>query len=189
LAPALAPVQVSSMHPRLVEITGYLAAVRAELAAELAPCTPEQLHRTAGGTKWTAAQIVEHLGRVEGSTAKLLEGLFARAVEAGLPPDPETSSLLTALDRWNVPSRRSRIEAPERLVPAARPDFDTVWTSLQKARVRTLAMVAGVDGLDLTRVTFKHPVLDEFNGYEWILFIGQHEARHLGQIREALHGR
>ncbi|MBI1808296.1 MAG: DinB family protein [Gemmatimonadetes bacterium] len=178
------------MHPRLVEITGYLATVRADVTRELAPCTPEQLHRTSGTNRWSAAQVVEHLGRVEGSTAKLLEGLFARAMEGGgLPEDHETSSLLGSLDRWNVTSRRSRIEAPERLVPSPRPDFAVAWASLQKARERTLAVVASVDGRDLTRVSFKHPVLDEFNGYEWILFIGQHGARHLDQMREALHGR
>ena len=177
------------MHPRLIAITGYLADVRADLAAELSRCTPVQLHQEPGHGHWTVAQVVEHLGRVEGSTAKLLEGLFARALEDGLAEDPDTSSLLGALDRWNVTSRRSRIEAPERLVPAPHPDFDAAWSALKKVRQRTLAAVATVDGRDLTRVSFKHPVLDHFNGYEWILFIGQHEARHLDQIREVLHGR
>ncbi len=177
------------MHPRLEEITGYLADVRATLATELADRTAEQVHRDPGAGRWTAAMVVEHLGRVEGSTAKLLESLFTRAIEAGLPMDDQTSSVIHSLDRWNVPNRRNRIEAPERLIPAARPDFDKAWASLQQARTRTLALVASVDGRDLTRVSFKHPVLDEFNGYEWILFIGQHEARHLDQVREALHGR
>jgi len=174
------------MHPRLMDITAYLASVRADLGGQLERLTPEEVHRAPAGGGWTVAQLTEHLGRVEGSTAKMLESLFARAIEAGLPADNATDSLVRALDKYDVPTRKSKIPAPEFLVPSATPDFPTVWSSLQKARERTLRLVDSVDGRDLTQVSYKHPIFGPLNGYEWILFIGQHEARHLDQMREVL---
>lgn len=178
----------SPMHPRLAEIHAANAAVRAELAAFLSHCTPEQLQRDPGDGKWSVAQVIEHLGRTEGSIAKLLEGLFAKGVAEGLPEDAGTASRMASLDRFRVQSRHAPLVAPERLVPSAQPVFAEAWASLQQVRQRTLAAVATVDGLDITRVSAPHPFLGALDGYQWVLFLGQHEARHLAQIREIVAG-
>ncbi|MEA2712972.1 MAG: hypothetical protein QOK27_933, partial [Gemmatimonadales bacterium] len=33
-------------------------------------------------------------------------------------------------------------------------------------------------------LTFSHPLLGSLDLYQWILFVGQHEARHAAQIAE-----
>jgi hypothetical protein len=41
-----------------------------------------------------------------------------------------------------------------------------------------------VDGLALGRVTRAHPTLGPLNRYQWVLFVGQHEARHAAQLQD-----
>jgi uncharacterized damage-inducible protein DinB len=175
------------MHPRLEEILAYLARVRSELAALIASAPHEAFSRQPPDGGWTGSQIVYHLGNTEGSIAKLFEGLFAKALADGLPADENTGSLLHSLDHLRVPDRAGRrIKAPERLQPPAEPDLDASWDSLQKVRERTHRAVATVDGRDLTRLSAPHPIFGPLNAYEWVLIIGQHEERHMGQMRETL---
>ena len=56
--------------------------------------------------------------------------------------------------------------------------------ALETSRRELLSAVAEGDGLALGTVTYPHPLLGDLNLYQWILFVGQHEARHAGQIRE-----
>jgi len=175
------------MHPRLAEILAYLSDVRAELTAFVAGTPRERfLHRPAEGA-WSGTQILFHLGSVEGRTAKLLEGLFAKALADGLAADTGSATMLHALDHLHATDRSRRINAPEWVQPPADPDFDASWASLRKARERTLAAVATVDGRDLTLLSAPHPVFGPINGYQWVLLVGQHEKRHLGQLRETVH--
>ena len=177
------------MHPRLQDIMAYLAAVRVDLI-KLVDSTPrEALIAPAPIGQWNGAQLIEHMGIVEGSVAKLLEGLFAKAMADGLPMDTETSSIIPTLEKFALSDRNViKIDAPERLRPSAAPDLETVWPSLVKVRGRTLAAVATVDGRDLTKVSapHPHPAIGVLNGYQWILLIGQHEERHRRQMMDLL---
>jgi hypothetical protein len=174
------------MHPRLREITAELSRVRAELAAVIETTPEERLARDPGGERWSGLRIIEHLGKTEGSIAKMFEGLFASALADGLPADSETSSLLGSLDHLRIVDRSRRIAAPERLVPSPLPELGPSWESLQRVRVRTLAAVATVDGRDLSQLSAPHPIFGPIDGYQWVLFVGQHEERHLHQLREVL---
>ena len=87
-------------HPRLAEIAAYLASVRAHLAEVVASTPAERLNAPAAEGQWSGAQILQHLGKVEGSTAKYLEGILAAAVAAGIAPEANASSLMHALDRF-----------------------------------------------------------------------------------------
>ena len=82
--------------------------------------------------------------------------------------------------------RSHLLVAPERVRP------DGGWT-----RPAALAAIAGsrgelqrafvaADGLALGSLRHPHPTLGELDLYlyQWILFIGQHEARHAGQLTE-----
>ena len=174
------------MHKRLQELTDYVAGVRAELTAWVHATPPEALTRIPGDGKWSGIQTIQHLGKIEGSVTKKLEGMFAEALAEGLPVDPDDSSVLNALDKYRVPDRSGRrLEAPPPFHPETAPDFDSNWTSLLAVRQRTLAAYATVDGRDLTRLAFPHPYFGPLNGYEWLLLVGQHELRHFDQMREA----
>jgi len=174
-------------HPRLREIAAYLDGVRGTLAGIITGTDRATLVATPPDGGWSAAQIVQHLGKVEGATAKGLEAAFATALAAGLGPDPETGSMLGALDRFTVEDGRvRRLEAPERLRPATDADLEASWASLGAARERMYRAYVGVDGRDLTKVMMPHPLLGPFHAYEWLLFTGKHEERHVGQLKRTL---
>ena len=42
--------------------------------------------------------------------------------------------------------------------------------------------IADADGLALGLIMHPHPVVGDINLYEWILFVGLHEQRHVRQI-------
>ena len=174
------------MHPHLEEITGYLAEVRGRLAKVIEQTPAAKfVHRPASGG-WTGTGIIQHLGKVEGASTKLLEGLFAKAMADGMPADTGTASWMHSLDQYRALDRTVLIEAPERLVPDASADLATSWASLQAVRQRLLRALASVDGRDLTVINAPHPKFGMFNGYQWVLMIGQHEARHFIQLQETL---
>jgi hypothetical protein len=178
-------VQIPAFPP-LAEITGYLASVRTELATVIATTPHAAFDRAPAGENWSGTQIIQHLGIVEGMAGKLLEGLFAKAVADGIGEAKGSASWLDSLDRFNILDRSIRIEAPARAIPPAASELAPSWESLQGARQRVLRAVAAVDGRDLTQVSAPHPLFGPLNGYEWILVIGKHEARHLAQLRETL---
>ena len=174
------------MHKRLHELTDYIAGVRAELTEWVLATALEALTRAPGEGKWSAIQTIQHLGKVEGSVTKKLEGMFAQALAEGLPTDADDSSVLGALDKYRVTDRSGRrADAPPPFHPEAAPVFDVNWSSLLAVRQRTLDAYGTVDGRDLTRLAFPHPLFGPLNAYEWLLLVGQHERRHFDQMREA----
>jgi hypothetical protein len=177
----------SLQYPRLREIASYLDDVRGRLANVVNAAPVELMNRARPDDRWNGTQIIQHLGKVEGSTTKLLEGVFAKELERGLDEDTETTSLLGSMDRFASDGAILRpLVAPQRLRPEATPDFVASWQSLQAVRERTYRAFATVDGKDLTRVTAPHPFFGPLNAYEWLLFIGKHEERHLGQLTREL---
>ena len=174
------------MHPHLEEITAYLAETRADLATIVETTPPAKFDHQPQDGGWTGTGIIQHLGKVEGSSTKLLEGLFAKALADGMGPETATESPIHSLDRYRALDRTVRIDAPERLVPDATAELAASWTSLQAVRQRLLRALATVDGRDLTAVNAPHPKFAALNGYQWVLMIGQHEARHIIQLRETL---
>jgi hypothetical protein len=174
------------MHPNLEEIKADLARVRAQLTTlvEQTPAAKFEHHPKSGG--WTGTGIIQHLGKVEGSATKLLEGLFAKALADGMALETKTVSWVGTIARFNVQDRTRKINAPERLYPEAAPDLTASWESLQAVRGRLHRAMESVDGRDLTVVSHPHPIFGPLNGYEWIAMVGQHEERHLTQLRETL---
>ncbi len=176
------------MHPRLQEIAEYNATIRADLAALIAATPKAAFDRREKPDGWNGHQIIHHLGHVEGAATKMLETVCGKMMAEGtLPMDTETSSMVAALGRFNVTDRKATpIQAPERLVPPPDADVDVAWPLLQGARERSLKLMESVDGRDLTKLSWPHPLFGPLNGYEWLVLFGAHEARHVDQLRAAL---
>ena len=175
------------MNPLLEEITGYLARVRADLATVIDETPAAAFDRMPGNGGWSGTGIIQHLGKVEGSIdetagrplrqgARGRHAATSRARRRGCTRSIDSGSPTAA-----AASRR-----PSASHPIPRPNSRPSWASLQAVRPRLLRAVATVDGRDLTIVSAPHPILGPLNGYEWVLFVGQHEARHLIQLRETL---
>jgi hypothetical protein len=57
-------------------------------------------------------------------------------------------------------------------------------TKLDESRRTLRASLPALDGLALGEISYAHPLLGRLTIYQWLLFLGQHEARHADQIRE-----
>ena len=135
--------------------------------------------------RWSVAEVLEHLGRVEVGLTRILTKRLAEADAASaFQPDDETSSVVHTIDNELLVDRRHKIIAGERVVPTGGIDSDTAWGALQTSRNDLNALVRSYDGRDISGVMLPHPVLGPINAFQWFVFIGTHEARHANQITE-----
>ena len=137
---------------------------------------------------WSVAEMLEHLCRTESGIATLLVKRLADARAAGLEPDAETGSLLGALDRFGIATGARLVRAPDIVQPTGTWTCTEALRRLADSRAAFERAAAAGDGLALGRVTFPHPLLGPLSLYQWILFVGQHEARHAAQIRARASG-
>ena len=175
------------MHPRIAELLAYAQLQREELlhAVSLIP-EPRRDRRVDAGT-WSVAEVLEHLHRVESGIARLVTRSLERAKVAGVEPENEAGSVLSSLDPLRLLDGNRRINAPEPVMPRGELTAAQALVALTESRrALVLALEAG-DGLALGRITREHPLFGPLNLYQWVLFVGQHEARHTGQLRRLAH--
>jgi hypothetical protein len=173
------------MHPRLAELTEYLAQQRSAVLTAAAVVPDELFTERPAPGRWSVSHILEHLYRVERGTAAMLTKRIAKAKEAGHPSETDSSSLLGTLDALGVSDRRGRpLVAPEIVDPTETPDRATAERQLAESRAALLAAIEGGDGLALGELRHTHPRLGELTLYEWILVVGEHERRHAEQVAE-----
>ena len=177
------------MHPRLADLTDLLAERRAALLAAVAAVPAADLERRPTPDGWSVAEIVDHLARVEGGTARLLTKRVERARESGVGPDEGADPVRDRLAHVDVAGSPTTREAPEIVRPRPGVSAESALAALRDSREALLGTLREADGVDLSRVVATHAALGELDGYQWILFVAEHEARHARQIdvvREAL---
>jgi uncharacterized damage-inducible protein DinB len=172
------------MHPRLVELTEYLAQQRRAVLTAASAVPPALWTERPTAERWSVSQILEHLHRVERSVLGVVSKRIARAHDAGHPLETETSSVLGTLDRFAVSDRSRQLVSPELADPTESPDAETMRKRLAESRAALFAAIESGDGLALGEIRHTHLRFGELNLYEWILFVGEHEKRHVPQIAE-----
>jgi uncharacterized damage-inducible protein DinB len=172
------------MHPRIEEVLNYIDVQRRELseAVELVP--PALRDRQPGPERWSVAQVLQHLGIIENRIGKGVTKWIAEARDRGLGPEIDTSSILNSLPLQLIADRSRRRDAPEEVRPQSDADAKSAWAALERSRETLRHAILGADGLALSEVVQPHPVLGPINIYQWVLFVGSHEARHTAQVRE-----
>ena len=173
------------MHPRTEDILSHLEENRATLPVAVA-AVPSSLRETRPApNRWSVAEVLEHLTRVEEQITRVLAAKLSEARVTGvLGPEEATSRVTDSIDRDLLLDRRRRITAGERVLPRGEMDSATALAGLDTTRANLRELVTSHDGLSLGVISFPHPVLGVIDGYQWFAFIGTHEARHAAQIRE-----
>ncbi len=169
------------MHPRLAEVLQYVDDRRAELEAVATRLPYERWSDRPSADAWSVAQVFDHLHLSESGTARLLAKRIARAKEAGVGQERSSESVMNALDFFPLIDGPKR-QAPEIVVPRADARAPDVHDALRRSRADLHAALRDGEGLALGEVTATHPALGLINLYQWVLFIGQHEARHTRQV-------
>lgn len=172
------------MNPRLEEVFNYLDTERRELRAAVDLVPAELRDQQPGPDRWSVAQVLQHLVIIEKRIGMGMTKWVADAKTAGVGPESETSSVLNSLDLALIADRSRRRNAPEEARPNGELDAASAWTALEQTRAALRAGVVPGDGMALGEVIQPHPVLGPINLYQWLLFVGSHETRHTGQVRE-----
>ena len=173
------------MHPRTDEMLRHLDANRVVLRGAVDSVLPELRETRPAPDRWSVAEILEHLHRVEDQLTRFLGAKLGEAKAAGqLVPAADTSSIAGSLSHDLITDRRRVFTAGERVLPKGEMDSAAALAALESVRHRLRDLVVSLDGLSLDGFTHLHPAVGPINGYQWFLFIGSHEARHAAQIRE-----
>jgi hypothetical protein len=172
------------MHPRIRELLDYVDAQRRVLATAVDE-VPAPLHGiNPEPARWSVAQVLDHLAIVETRVAQVIALRVGAARQEGVPEEREMGSVVAALDLARLLDRSRKFIAPEAIRPRRGVATDEAWAALERSRAVFREAVLAGDGLALGTVTHPHPAFGPLTLYEWIAFVGGHEARHADQIRE-----
>jgi hypothetical protein len=130
------------------------------------------------------SELFEHLYKVEHRCARVIAKGSAEARAAGHPFEDKTSSVLGGLDGRDLTDRGKPLQAPDRVAPQGGWTREQALDALATSRGELHAAMQAGDGLALGSVHQTHARLGVIDLYQWILFIGQHEMRHVPQARE-----
>ena len=131
--------------------------------------------------RWSVAEVAEHI-TVSEST---IFGLVQKAMQA--PATPEKREQVKGKDQMlleRLPDRSHKAQAPEMLRPTGRWATEADLTkAFEDARKANMDYIRTTNG-DLRDHFFDHPVFGALDGYQWMLLISAHSARHTAQILE-----
>jgi uncharacterized damage-inducible protein DinB len=166
------------MHPRTTELLRHLDTQHEHLRRAVESVPRDQRETKPNPERWSVAEVIEHLSIVESRIERVFSAKLAEARAAGRVTAERTIDMDRVLDRTR------RITAAEAALPSGKLDADEAWAALERARTTLADSVRSADGLALSEIVQPHPVLGPINLYQWIAFVGGHEARHAAQVME-----
>jgi len=146
----------------------------------------DRLHRRANSSGWSVAEILDHLRIVESGVARIITKRVAKARAEGLREETSTSSVMGSFAPFAAKLDAGRIEAPTIIQPKTEIDISDALEGLKSSRQELRTAVESADGLAIGDIKHTHMVLGELDLYQWLIFLGYHEARHRKQIERTL---
>lgn len=173
-------------HPILVALVHELAAERTRLLESAMRVPVAARNVRPAPDRWSAAEVLAHLVKVEGSSGKLFSVHARQLRDSGAPLETsdDARTIINGFARFPLHTRTRLVEAPDIVQPDPYSDFDAAVRALQESRARLLEAIVKADGLALGSVSAAHPRLGPLTMYEWLLMIARHEARHVEQLDE-----
>jgi hypothetical protein len=173
---------VTAMNSRLEEIVKDIEAARSELITMVSDLDESATGARAAPGQWSIGEIMHHLVLMENLVTTLLEKQIPRARDRGIGADTNSESVVHSLDWYQIEKVVDKLTAPQSVVPAAGLTRGELLSLLSDSRAKLLRAISEADGIDLSQMHFPHPVLGRLDMYQWILFVGKHERRHIAQI-------
>ena len=167
------------------EIFDHIDSTRERLLRAVENLSEEQQGFRPAPDRWSAAQLCEHLAIVEGNMTRLIAKLLGKAEESGASRAEGAAFAPVTIEEFVERSRAVKLKAPESICPGDAPVLADSLARLRDSRAALHALRPRIERADGQSVRFPHPVWGPLNLYQWLLFIGAHESRHLAQI-EAL---
>jgi hypothetical protein len=157
-------------------------ATRENFLKSIAGLTQKQWAFKPAPDRWSIAEVSEHIAVSEST----LGGLVRQQVMQS-PAAPEKRDQVKGKDDLvlqRIPNRSHKVQAPEMLRPTGRwateADLTKAFEDGRKANIDYIRTTND----DLRDHFFDHPALGTLDGYQWLLLISAHSARHTAQIEE-----
>jgi len=132
--------------------------------------------------RWSVAEVAEHI-TVSEST---LMGLIQKQIMQS-PAAPEKREQVKGKDEMilqRMPDRSHKAQAPEILRPTGRWATEADLTkAFEQSRQANIDYIRTTND-DLRDHFFDHPAFGTLDGYQWLLLLSAHSARHTAQIEE-----
>jgi DinB superfamily len=174
------------MHPRLAEIAADLEETRAKLVRAVEHLSAEDAARRPDANAWSVDEILTHLSLVEPGVAKRIAKSVGKAKAEGLERETSVASVLRSLDGPGLEILHTKQVAPEFVEPKTVLALPEALAALARSRESLRDTMAGADGWALETVVAPHPRLGTIDMYQWLLFLGHHERRHLAQLERTI---
>jgi uncharacterized damage-inducible protein DinB len=132
--------------------------------------------------RWSVAEVAEHIAVSESTLFGLVQQRIMQS-----PAAPEKREQVKGKDQLileKMPDRSHKAQAPEFLRPTGRWATEADLTkAFEDSRNTTMDYIRTTND-DLRDHFFDHPVFGPLDGYQWLLLISAHSARHTAQIEE-----
>jgi hypothetical protein len=164
-------------------VVGELRASEARLLEVVQGLTVAQASFRSGPERWSAAEVVEHL--------VVWESFMLSAVRGALegPAEPEKQAAVAGKDSLVLglaASRDKKLKSREAAQPTGRwSDVGEMLAEFHARRARTIAFAESTQA-DLRSHFFAHVTFGDLDCYQWLVAMGQHTLRHVGQIEEIM---
>ena len=178
-APQAAPTTLTAAERE--EALKQLETTRDNFLKSIAGLSQKQWTFKPAPDRWSVAEVAEHI-TVSEST---IFGLVEKVMQS--PASPEKREQVKGKDQvieQRMPDRSHKAQAPEMLRPTGRfaTEAELVKT-FEERRKATIDYVRTTND-DLRDHFFDHPVFGTLDGYQWVLLLSGHSARHTEQIEE-----
>jgi len=157
----------------------YLEQTRDSVMDAVKGLSEAQLKFKPAPDRWSIAEVVEHIALVEDG---LFQNVTNNVMKGAAGPANRDTAKLDNLVLAAIPDRSHKVKAPPEFVPTGR------WTAKEsldhflQSRQKTIDYLQSTPGLRAHAVD--SPLGQPLDGYEWLLFMGGHSARHTKQILE-----
>lgn len=185
------------MHYNSVaEIFDSIDASRAQIYRRLDGLTDAQENFRPAPDAWSIAEIAEHISIIEGQMVQLI-GMMLKKTEAAAAEATAAAGATQAVAAGQAASfsfapvsiealveqtKDRKFTAPETVRPSGTVALADSLARLRQTRAAIHSLRPRIEQIDGTAARFQHPFAGMLNLYQWLLFIGSHEERHLAQI-------
>ena len=173
--------QALTQHDREFAMSD-LHASRKVFLDSIAGLTPEQWNFKPAPDRWSIAECAEHITLSEDFIWGLIQNQILKS-----PAAPEKRAEVKVTDEKLVEQIQDRSQkgtAPEAITPKKRwPEPDALIAHFKESRDAHIHYVDTTQD-DLRDHFMKHPAAGMLDGYQWILLMSAHTARHTAQINE-----
>ena len=179
-APTTAPTQLTAEERE--SALKQFQSTRDNFLKSIAGLSQKQWTFKSAPDRWSVAEVAEHIAVSESTLFGLVQQRIMQS-----PAAPEKREQVKGKDQMileKMPDRSHKAQAPEFLRPTGRWATEADLTkAFEDSRKTTMDYIRTTND-DLRDHFFDHPVFGPLDGYQWLLLISAHSARHTAQIEE-----